>query len=251
MNKTILLILIFLTNNFLFSQSPDTLYPVQAFTSNGYKYGYINRDGNLVIQAKYDFAKDFSEGLAFVKSDNRSDEWLCINIFAETVFKLSANFVFDFKSDQAKVINHIDSVYFINRTGIRTDFKTPPLDFNAKKIPIPYNESGKWGYRMGPDNIILPAIYEMAGEYSEDLAPVFIKFSESDLPEVNCFNAFINLKGEVVLRTELKYNDNGYLVTGYFYSPGRWQNGVCRYYTSNDPKTRVMKYIRNDGRVIW
>lgn len=248
--KKLIYISLFLSTE-IFSQSPDTLYPVQAFTSNGYKYGYINRDGNIVIQAKYDYAKDFSEGLAFVKTDNISNNWNCINTSGEDLFKLSANFVYDFKNDQAKILSPDDSVYFINRSGIKTDFKSPPIDFEAKKIPVPFYEFNKWGYRLGPENIILPAIYERAGEFSEGLAPVFIIFSEADLPEDNCYNAFINIKGDVIIKTELKYDDKGFLESGYFYSPGRWQNGVCRYYTSNDPKTRVMKYIRNDGIVIW
>ncbi|HAX49016.1 MAG TPA: hypothetical protein DCX92_08530, partial [Bacteroidetes bacterium] len=130
-------------------------------------------------------------------------------------------------------------------------FITPPIDLDAKKTLIPFYDNMKWGYRLGPDVVVLPAIYERAGEFSEGLAQVFIMFNESDLPTDNCYNAFINLKGDVIIKAELKYDDKGFLESGYFFSPGKWQNGVCRYYTSNDPSTRVEKYIRSDGKIIW
>lgn len=249
--KSIFIILALLVTGFVYSQSPDTLYPVKVFTESGYKYGYINNQGYLSIKPQYAFAKDFSGGLAFVKSDNNSNLWDCINTLGVTQFQINAKYVYDFNNGQAKIINENDSIYFINKSGTLEQFITPPIDLDAKKTLIPFYENIKWGYRLGPDVVVLPAIYEMAGEFSEGLAPVFIKFKESDLPEDNCYNAFINEKGDVIIKAELKYDDKGFLESGYFYSPGQWQNGVCRYYTSNDPLTRVEKYIRIDGQVIW
>ncbi|MBN8585756.1 MAG: WG repeat-containing protein [Ignavibacteria bacterium] len=251
MNRIFLFILLFIIVASAFSQSADTLYPVKAFTESGYKYGYINNQGYLSIQPQFTFAKDYSEGLAFVKSDNNSNLWNCISTTGTTQFQINAKYVYDFNNGQAKIINENDSIYFINESGIPVQFITPPIDLDAKKTLIPFYENMKWGYRLGPDVVVLPAIYEMAGEFSEGLAPVFIKFKESDLPSDNCYNAFINEKGDVIIKAELKYDDKGFLESGYFYSPGLWQNGVCRYYTSNDPLTRVEKYIRRDGNIIW
>lgn len=39
-------------------------------TDNGL-YGYMNTDGNLEINYQYDFADDFSEGLAVVEKDGK------------------------------------------------------------------------------------------------------------------------------------------------------------------------------------
>lgn len=249
--KSIFIILALLVAEFIFSQSPDTLYPVKVFTESGFKYGYINNQGYLSIKPQYAFAKDFSEGLAFVKTDNNSNLWDCISTTGTTQFQINAKYIYDFKNGQARIINENDSIYFINKSGTREQFITPPIDLDAKKTLIPFYENMKWGYRLGPDVVVLPAIYEMAGEFSEGLAPVFIIFKVSDLPADNCFNAFINEKGDVVIKAELKYDDKGYLESGYFFSTGKWQNGVCRYYTSNDPLTRAEKYIRSDGKIIW
>ncbi|HRE10326.1 MAG TPA: WG repeat-containing protein [Ignavibacteria bacterium] len=251
MNSLFFFILLLFNICFAFSQSPDTLYPVKVFTESGYKYGYINNQGYLSIKPQYAFAKDFNEGLAFVKSDNNSNVWDCINTSGVNQFQINAKYVYDFNNGQAKIINENDNIFFINKSGTPEQFITPPIDLDAKKTLIPFYDNMKWGYRLGPDVVVLPAIYERAGEFSEGLAQVFIMFNESDLPTDNCYNAFINLKGDVIIKAELKYDDKGFLESGYFFSPGKWQNGVCRYYTSNDPSTRVEKYIRSDGKIIW
>ena len=247
----IVVILTFVVTAVVFGQSPNTLYPVKVYTADGYKYGYINNEGYLSIKPQFAFAKDFSEGLAFVKSDNKLNLWDCINTSGVTQFRINAKYVYDFNNDQAKIINENDSINFIDKSGNPAPYKAPPIDFNSKKILIPFYEYDKWGYKLGPEIVVLYAIYERAGEFSEGLAPVFIIFSGSDLPADNRYNAFINEKGEVIIRSELKYDDKGYLESGYFFSPGKWQNGVCKFYSSNDPLTRVEKYIRSDGKIIW
>lgn len=246
--KFILYFLLIISSG-IYSQSPDTLYPVQAFTQNGYKYGYINRDGNIVIEPKYDYAGDFSEGQSFVKKDNISKEWQCIDTKDEILFSIIANYVMDYNGGIAKVYNAKDSIMYLNKQGMFVEMLMleDPLQ---KNMPVPFYENTKWGYKIGVVTIIEP-VYVSAGDFTDGLAPVFFKFNESDLPEENCYNAFINVNGDIIIKAELKYDDHGYLESGYFYSPGKWQNGVCRYYTSNDPKTSVMKYIRSDGKVIW
>jgi len=246
----IVLILTFVVSSVVFAQSPDTLYPVKVYTANGYKYGYINNEGYISIKPQFAFAKDFSEGLAFVKNDNNSDKWLCINTSGNVEFELNAIYVKDYSYGAAKYLDSTKERHIIDYTG--------KLIYNAPEEPHinngewgPYFKDGMYGYMNIVTDDSLPAIYLRAGFFRQGFAPVFIKFKESDLPEDYCYNAFINNKGEVMIKTELKYDDKGYLESGYFYSPEQWVNGVCRYYTSNDPKTREVKYIRSDGKIIW
>jgi len=248
--KTIFIIVAIIISGIVYSQSPDTLYPVKAFTESGYKHGFINNQGYLSIKPQYAFAKSFSEGLAFVKLDNNSNKWMCINTTGNIQFEIETEYITDFKSGIAS-FGELNNLSFIDTTGNITTFKPPTIDFESKKTFVPFYDNLKWGYRLGPDVVVLPAIYERAGEFSEGLAPVFIMFSPSDLPSENCYNAFINENGDVIIKAELKYDDKGFLESGYFYSPENWVNGVCRYYTSNNPLTRVEKYIRSDGKVIW
>ena len=251
MNRLFLFILLLISAASAFSQSPDTLYPVKVFTESGYKYGYINNQGYLRIKPQYAFAKNFSEGLAFVKTDNNSNKWFCVNTSGMFVFELFAVFVKDFKDGYANFIKENDSLGCVLHDGKRFNDTCTTLGNIGIRNLHPFQKNNRWGYKSGYSDTVLPAIYERAGEFSEGLAPVFIKFNESDLPADNCYNAFINEKGDIIIKAELKYDDKGYLESGYFYSPEKWVNGVCRYYTSNDPLTRAEKYIRSDGKIIW
>lgn len=250
--KAVVIILILLSVNITFSQSPDTLYPVKVYTQDGYKYGYINRDGYLIIKPQFAFAKDFSEGLAFVKNEINSNKWLCINTSSAVQFEITAEYVFEYKNNIARIIRN-DSSFYINKYasyGIYLPYPFPKIQ-RDKQIPFLFYEGNKVGYILENDSIVIPPIFERAGEFADRIAPVFLKFKESDLPDSNCYNAFIDIFGNILIKAELKYDDHGYLESGYFYSPEKWVNGVCRYYTSNDPATMEVKYIRSDGKIIW
>lgn len=248
--KSIVVILILSILPLVFSQSPDTLYPVKVHTENGYKFGYINNQGYLSIKPQFAFAKDFSEGLAFVKNEIESDKWICINTAGLVVFELHAIYVKDFSNGAARYLDSTKKVYAVGFSGelISNPLEEKPI-YCGKWTR--YSFDGRYGFFNVDTYDSLPAVYLRAGNFCQGPAPVFISFNESDLPEFICYNAFINEEGEVIIRAELKYDDKGYLESGYFYSPEKWQNGVCRYYTSNDPATRVEKYIRSDGKVIW
>ena len=247
----LVVILSFVITYSIYSQSPDTLYPVKVYTQDGYKYGYINNQGYLIIKPQFAFAKEFSEGLAFVKNDNNSEIWICINTEGKYIFEVNAKYVYNFQDSIAILMNDIKMITYTNHSG--KIFISPDLPITKLLEPYITNfkKNNKYGYKTILGDTILSPIYEMAGEFSEGLAPVFIKFKESELPEDNCYNAFINEKGDVIIKAELKYDDHGYLESGYFYSPGKWVNGVCKYYTGNDPLTRIEKYIRSDGKIIW
>ncbi len=250
MNKLIFYIFLLIEISNIYSQSPDTLYPAQVFTDSGYKYGYINNQGYLSIKPQYAFAKDFSEGFAFVKNEIDSDKWICINTSGLDVFELKAMYVKDFSNGAARYLDSAKKLYAVGFSG---ELITNPLE----EKPIycgqwtRYSIDGRYGFFNVYTYDSLPAVYFRAGNFCQGPAPVFIMFNESDLPSDNCYNAFINEKGAVIIKAELKYDDKGFLESGYFYSPERWKNGVCRYYTSNDPITKVEKYIRSDGKVIW
>ncbi len=64
------------------------------------KYGFINTDGKLVIQANYDQAEDFSEGLAAIKL---SDKWGFINKNGRVVVKPKYDSLRDFSDGLAAV----------------------------------------------------------------------------------------------------------------------------------------------------
>ena len=68
-----------------------------------YKYGYINKKGDLKIATVYEDAEAFSDGLAAVKKDGK---WGYINSKGEMVIQAEYDTAYDFRDGYAKVGNN-------------------------------------------------------------------------------------------------------------------------------------------------
>lgn len=68
-----------------------------------YKYGYINKKGDLKIATVYEDAEAFSDGLAAVKKDGK---WGYINSKGEIVIQAEYDTAYDFRDGYAKVGNN-------------------------------------------------------------------------------------------------------------------------------------------------
>lgn len=103
----------------------------------GHKYGYIqyiNNGGELVILPQFDYAENFSEGLAVIKQRGKYG--------------------------------------YINTNG--EIIVTPQFDTakNFTERLALVQQKGKWGYINTNGEIIIPCQYSNAGSFSEGLAPV-------------------------------------------------------------------------------
>ncbi len=106
-----------------------------------YLYGFVNRQGKVVVPLKYYTANDFSEGLAAVcKNVGKSDQLLC---------------------------------GYINASGkevIPLKFENLPGDFLQGLAPV--KQKGKWGFIDTKGKVVLPFQYVRANSFSEGLAAV-------------------------------------------------------------------------------
>ena len=83
------------------------------------KYGVIDRNGNIVIEASYTEANNFSDGLALVKSrdvictgTDRFDGYGYINVKGELVIPFEYYYMStDFKDGSACVYDTVDNVF--------------------------------------------------------------------------------------------------------------------------------------------
>jgi hypothetical protein len=101
------------------------------------KWGYIDRTGKLVIPAKYAQATIFSEGLAWVKSEDGA--FVAINETGEEVLRLS------------------------EATGVRC-FREGLAPFEMK--------GGKWGYVDKTGKVVIEPAYGIACDFTHGLAAV-------------------------------------------------------------------------------
>jgi hypothetical protein len=84
-------------------------------------YGFIDKNGNMVIQPKYSEADDFSDGLASVAIDKK---YGYINTKGEVVVELKYTLAFPFEHGLGKIFtrlgglgNKIDEFGYVNRKG--------------------------------------------------------------------------------------------------------------------------------------
>lgn len=169
------------------------------------KFGYINNKGQIVINPQFDYAYDFSEGLAKVKTSNKygfinkkgiivinpvfedvsdfqegmakfkeNGKFGFINIKGEKVIKSTYTSAGDFNSGVAKVIEEqgfwIQEGGYINKTGkVVITFKGSDFgDFSEGLAAI--NIDGKYGYINTNATIVIKPQYSYAFPFRDGIA---------------------------------------------------------------------------------
>ena len=150
-------------------------------------FGYIDETGNEIIPFIYDDARDFSEGLAWVKS---ADKWGCIDETGKAVIPFIYDYAYRFSEGLASVKMN-DKYGYVDRTG---------------KVVIPFEDHLAWPFTEGlagvckdgrkfgfinkGGEIVIPIVYNRVMPFTEGLALVI-----NDLD----YCGFINKSGEIVI----------------------------------------------------
>jgi hypothetical protein len=163
--------------------APQILWPVLV----GDSWGYIDRTGTVVIEARFQAAESFSEGLAAVVDD--SGRYGFIDLDGEWVIEPAFDYADDFSDGLAAVAD--DELYgYIDTSGewVIEPRYTNAGDFSEGLAPAAVDwvygyvdESGAW--------VIEPA-YDYAERFTDGVAAV-------DLPEAG--GAYIDRSGNVVM----------------------------------------------------
>ena len=146
------------------------------------KYGIIDKHGNTIVPFVYDYAYNFSEGLAAVCKDGR---WG----FVDQNNKMVIPFEYEYDTDE------YDTEY--------SSIKYGSLDFREGLACIIKN--GKWGYIDKANNVVIPFIYSRAEDFHGGIAYV-----ENSDGMAGC----IDTKGKVVQSFgNIDYLKNGIYMT--------------------------------------
>jgi RHS repeat-associated protein len=139
----------------------------------GLKSGYINQNGRIVIEATFEEANDFREGLAIVKLGDNN--FVYINTTGKIVISPPQKWTLfdDFSEGLARVI--VDQKYgYINQTGkivISSKFNEAH-SFSEKLAAVKIGN--KWGYIDKSGKTIIAPQFVEANSFSEELAAVKI-----------------------------------------------------------------------------
>jgi len=165
------------------------------------KWGYLDKNGTIAINLKYQECTDFSDGLARVKLNNK---WGIIDKNEKVIFDFIYNKINDFYDDLAVVtLNRRKGV--MNKAGeIIVDFCTYGDIENfsngfAKVYSITNDEfQNNVGLINKTGKLIAETKYWAIEHFTEGLAPATIKI-KNFFGSIKYNSGFINQNGEVVI----------------------------------------------------
>jgi len=183
---------------------------IAPFQGEHKKYGYIKKNGEIIVDPIYDKAASFSEGLAVVTKDEQAG---FIDITGKVVIPIQfKDEVGNFKYGLAKV--ELDNKYgFIDKSG---EITVEPIyedatDFEEGLAAVKTNN--KWGFVNSEGEFVIKPQYMNIGVFYHGLAPVLIDGKWGS----------INKTGEIVVQPQfydrVYFDENG---IGYVDTGGRW-----------------------------
>lgn len=226
------------------------------FSKDG-KYGYLNTDGEIVIEAQFDEASDFSEGLAAVCREidgcleyiNENGETVLkledadgyINIF--TLFPDEPNCDF---SDGFAMIN--GGEYYIDKDGNRIVIENACGMYNNGLVIIRDPETHLQGYADINGNIVIPCKYIWARDFLPcGVALVFT--ADYYEPVIDAYHpdmrycGYVNKNGEEIIPLEF-YTPYYVGASGLYPMPSE-KDGIINVY-----KEGFNYYYRYDGTLL-
>lgn len=229
---------------------------ILRFETDG-KYGYLNTDGEIVIEAQFDWAGDFSEGLAAVcRGDNGCLEY--INESGETVIKVENVDAYynispmftgepncDF-SDGLAMINGGD--YYIDKEGNKIVIENACGMYKNGLVVIRDPETNLQGYADINGNIVIPCKYVWARDFLPcGVALVFTADCYETVMDAYHqdfrYCGYVNTKGEEII--PLEFYTPYYVGASGLYPMPYEQNGIISVY-----KEGFNYYYRYDGTLL-
>lgn len=144
---------------------------------NGYLediYGYMDKTGELVIPFQYQYASDFSEGLARVQ-DSTSGLYGFVDQTGAEVIPCQYHKASSFSDGMAAIGDEQGLYGFIDREGntvIACQFTQ--VDSFSQGLAGAKGENGSWGFIDKTGRWVIPARYSRILGFSEGLAPVAV-----------------------------------------------------------------------------
>ncbi len=182
------------------------------------KWGFINTNGTIVIKPIYSKAQAFQNGLAVVYQGNQKTG--LIDSIGKVVVPTVVNRILAYSNKKGLVRDKDYKYYFINADNkLFKGYYQKAMPFHEGVAPI--KRSGKWGLINQKGIEIIPPKYAQIGLFEAGYAPV----------RINRFSGVSNLHGKIIVDTSYEYisyaGEGIFRVErgdklGYFNSNGNW-----------------------------
>jgi hypothetical protein len=195
------------------------------------KWGFINKKGEWVYSPQFRHAYSFSEGLAGVRFDDDNVSYGSYDRYMDKNGKLVLSRyrrAFPFENGQARVETEDGGHYYIDKKGnVIKSSNTSSIHVSIPEVHegLIYftNEKEKYGYKDSVGNVIIPAKFDDAYDFSDGLARV----------KINNKWSFINKHGNLVFTLQIVCDEVGDFqygaalvkqndIYGYIDKTGKW-----------------------------
>jgi hypothetical protein len=166
------------------------------------KFGYIDKAGKIIIPPRFDYARDFSEGLASVQI---GDKYGCIDKAGKIVIPPQFDFINKFKNGLAEITLDRLEKGKIDKTGKIVTAPSSPQTTSLADDKLPQSEGngltlieegGKYGYKDRSGKIVIPTQFDFATDlFVEDMAWVKVKDRIG----------YINKQGKTIVSPQFDY----------------------------------------------
>lgn len=175
------------------------------------EWGWINKAGQMVIPCQWTDASDFSEGLACVK-DKNSKKWGFINRTGELVIPYNWKDAGSFHESLAYVENDTDKYGYINRYGklVIPCIWKGAFNFSEGLAGV-RNDNWKWGFINKEGEIVILCKWEGVFDFQEGMCIVTNDHEKY---------GFINKSGEIAI--PIKYRNVRDFSNGKAYADGEY-----------------------------
>lgn len=231
---------------------------------NGEKVGFVNASGNFQIEARFNNALPFSDGLAAVQV---GESWGFIDrhgdlvipptfkdayYFREGVGLVETESGYQFIDKHARVLatgfEQLSGVTNEGRIPVSRDGKNGYLDLKGRiVIPLRYDDAltffhglapvkdgAKWGYIDRSGNEALPFKFDEAGEFRGGLAAVRIGSKSGFIDSRGTFAFYLDFQNAPGFYT---HDAKGWVMT----------DSLSRFWT----KDGKFGYVNSSGKVVW
>lgn len=153
----------------------EGLLSVATETPSGRKWGFVDKEGKLIIPCKFDRVDDYNEGLAVVGINGRCG---VIDLIGSEIVPCIYQYVDSFSEGFASVQDNSYLRGFVDRTG---NLVIPCQYFSAEGFSdglAPIQLNGKWGFVDKTGKEVIPCKYEpfwLDVEHTSWESPAFVR----------------------------------------------------------------------------
>lgn len=189
-------------------------YDGRLMVSDASKYGFINENGQKVVDLKYDYAEDFKNGFAKVGNDSkRGIRFGLIGLFGEEIIKPKYSNLTHFIEGIAIAKTEKDKCIAFDTDGTKITKKLYDYISTFHEGVAIVEQNKKYGFIDKEGNEIVPLIYDRVDQFKDGFAIVTLN-NDNQYEK-----GIIDKKGNVVIPIKLKsvtnINENRFIGEGY------------------------------------